>query len=114
MAIPEPFQLGNQGNAEVIALVDHAFAVSFDEGLMEDPGAKSPFNYNGVPVVSQADDSDIGEILSSVLNIFRDAADVKFSMIADELAERLNLRMIEIFEERFATYLIKSVIIVPS
>jgi len=40
--------------------------VSFDEGPMEDPGKKSPFYYNNIPVVSQANDSDIGEILSSV------------------------------------------------
>jgi hypothetical protein len=100
---PEPLNLGNQANEELIAMLNNAFAVSFDEGLMEDPSAKSPFNYNGKPVVSQSNDSDLGEILSSVLNIFRDAADVKFSFIADELAERLNLTMFELFKNKFVT-----------
>jgi hypothetical protein len=96
-----PFNLGNEGNAQIIAILDQAFRVSFDEGLMEDPGAKSPFYYNGLPVVSQADDSDIGEILSSVLNIFRDAVEDKFSLISDELAEQLNVTLFELFEAKF-------------
>ena len=75
--------------------------MSFDERLMEDPGKRSPFYYNGVAVVSQANDSDIGEILSSVLNIFRDAIEEKFSFISDELAEQLNSTLFELFEENF-------------
>ena len=98
-----PLNLGNQANEEIIALLNHAFAVSFNEGLMEDPVAKSPFTYNGKPVVSIANDCDLGEILSSVLNIFRDAAGVKFNFIADELAERLNLKMFELFKDKFAS-----------
>lgn len=100
---PAPLNLGNQANEEIIAMLNHAFVVSFDEGLMEDPVAKSPFIYNGKPVVSIADDSDLGEILSSVLNIFRDAADIKFSFIADDLAERLNLKMFELFKDKFVS-----------
>jgi hypothetical protein len=65
---------------------------------MEYPVAKFPFTYNGKPVVSKADDSDLGEILSSVLNIFRHATGLKFSFIADELAEGLNLNMFEFFK----------------
>ena len=60
------FNLDSAGHEEIIAILDRAFQVSFDERLMEDPGKRSPFYYNGVAVVSQADDSDIGEILSSV------------------------------------------------
>jgi len=101
--VHEPLNLGNQGNEEIIGMIHHAFKVSFDDGLMEDPVAKSPFNYNGVPVVSQQDDCDLGEILSSVLNIFMDAAEVKFSFINDELAERLNIIMFEIFKKKFAS-----------
>lgn len=100
---PDPLNLGNQANEEIIGMVDHAFTVSFDEGLIEDPVNKSPFYYNGLPIVSRADDCDLGEILSSVLNLFRDAAEAKFSFIADELAERLNLRMVELFEQKFAS-----------
>jgi hypothetical protein len=99
---PELLNLGNQANEELIAILNNAFAVSFDESLMEDPVAKSLFIYNGKPVVSQANESDLGEILSSVLNIFRDAADVKFSFISDELAERLNLTIFELFKNKFA------------
>ncbi len=100
---PAPLNLGIQANEEIIAMLNNAFAVSFDEGLIEDPVAKSPFTYNGKSVVSKADDSDFGEILSSVLNIFRDAAVVKFSFIADELAERLNLKMFELFKNKFVS-----------
>ena len=103
MAIPPPLNLGNQANEEIIILVNNAFRVSFDEGLMEDPTTKSPFNYNRIPVVSQADDSDFGEILSTVLNVFRDAAGVRFRFIADELAERLNHTMFNLFKEKFVT-----------
>jgi hypothetical protein len=95
--------LGNESNAEVIITLDEAFRVSFDEGLMEDPGAKSPFYYNNVPVVSQADDSDIGEILSSVLNIFRDMVEKKYSFIADDLAGQLNITLFELFEANFVS-----------
>jgi len=97
-----PLNLGNQANEEIIAMLNHAFAVSFNEGLMEDPVAKSPFNYNGKPVVSKANDCDLGEILSSVLNIFREAAGV-INFIADELAERLNLKMFDLFKDKFAS-----------
>ena len=95
------FNLDSAGHEEIIAILDRAFQVSFDEGLMEDPGKRSPFYYNGVAVVSQANDSDIGEILSSVLNIFRDAVEEKFSFISDELAEQLNSTLFELFEESF-------------
>lgn len=101
MAVQEPLNLGNSANEEILAMVNLAFTVSFDEGLMEDPVAKSPFNYNGIPVVSRADNCDIGDILSSVLHIFREAADVKFSFIADELAWRLNHIMFQLFEVKF-------------
>lgn len=100
---PTPLNLGNQDNEEIMAILDHSFAVSFKEGLMEDPVAKSPFIYNGKAVVSRADDCDLGEILSSVLNSFRDAVGGKFGFIADELAERLNLKMFELFKDKFAS-----------
>jgi hypothetical protein len=72
--------------------------------LKEDPVARSLFTYNGEPVFSKADNGDLGEILSSVLHIFSDAAGVKFSFIADELAERLNLKMFELFKSKFASH----------
>jgi len=98
-----PLNLGNQGNEEVIAILNGAFSTAFQEGLMDDPAAKSPFTYNGKSVISRADDCDIGELLSSVLNLFRDGIGVKFSFISDELAERLNAQIFDVFKQKFAS-----------
>jgi hypothetical protein len=42
-------------------------------------------------------------VLSSVINIFTDAVDVKFGFIADELAERLNVQMFELSKSKFVS-----------